>query len=100
MLLYVNFFDNKIKTTDENPTIGLILCTNKNDAVAEYVLGEKQKQIFTSRYQHELPSVEELKMELKREMALLAVSPDKNYSSLNVMNKSRSKKGRRKASSK
>ena len=73
MLMYVNYFDREIKTADENPTIGLILCTNKNDAVAEYVLGEKQRQIFTSRYQHELPTVEELKRELQREMEMLSL---------------------------
>jgi predicted nuclease of restriction endonuclease-like (RecB) superfamily len=73
MLMYVNYFDGEIKTADENPTIGLILCTNKNDAVAEYVLDEKRKQIFTSRYQHQLPTVEELRRELRREMALLTL---------------------------
>lgn len=72
MLMYVNYFDRNVKTADENPTIGLILCTDKNDAVAEYVLGDKQKQIFTSRYQHELPTVEELRRELRREMELLS----------------------------
>jgi hypothetical protein len=61
--MYVNYFDREIKTA------------NENDAVAEYVLGEKQKQIFTSRYQHELPTVEELKRELQREMELLTTSP-------------------------
>jgi predicted nuclease of restriction endonuclease-like (RecB) superfamily len=73
MLMYFNYFDREIKTADENPTIGLILCTNKNDAVAEYVLGEKQRQIFTSRYQHELPTVEDLKRELQREMEMLSL---------------------------
>jgi hypothetical protein len=74
MLMYVNYFDREIKAADENPTIGLILCTNKNDAVAEYVLDEKRKQIFTSRYQHELPTVEELRKELRREMDMLSLS--------------------------
>jgi predicted nuclease of restriction endonuclease-like (RecB) superfamily len=72
MLMYVNYFDREIKTADENPTIGLILCTNKNDAVAEYVLGDKQKRIFTSRYQHELPTVKELERELQREIEMLS----------------------------
>ena len=74
MLMYVNYYDREIKTKEENPTIGLILCTDKNDAVAEYVLGEKQRQIFTSRYQHELPTVEELERELRREMEILSIS--------------------------
>jgi len=74
MLMYVNYFDRNIRAEEDNPTIGLILCTHKNDAMAEYVLGDKQRQIFTSRYQHELPSIEQLKQELRREMALLAPS--------------------------
>jgi predicted nuclease of restriction endonuclease-like (RecB) superfamily len=72
MLLYVNYFDREIKTSEENPTIGLILCTSKNTTMAEYVLGEKQRQIFTSKYQHELPTEETLRNELLREMQLLS----------------------------
>jgi hypothetical protein len=62
----------EIKTSDENPTIGLILCTNKNDTMAEYVLGEKQRRIFASRYQRELPAIEILKQELRRELDQLS----------------------------
>jgi predicted nuclease of restriction endonuclease-like (RecB) superfamily len=73
MQMYVHYYDREIKTKNENPTIGLILCTDKNDAVVKYVLDEKQRQIFTSRYQYELPTVESLKRELRREMALLSL---------------------------
>jgi predicted nuclease of restriction endonuclease-like (RecB) superfamily len=100
MLMYVNYFDRKIKTADENPTIGLILCTNKNDAVAEYVLGDKQKQIFTSRYQHELPTVEELKRELQREMAMLPASPENRITGKKVVTDIRSKAKKEKRTSK
>ncbi|HMA66042.1 MAG TPA: PDDEXK nuclease domain-containing protein, partial [Chitinispirillaceae bacterium] len=72
MLMYVNYYDKEIKTKEENPTIGLILCTDKNDAVAEYVLDNKRKRIFASRYQYELPTVEELERELRHEMELLS----------------------------
>jgi len=72
MLMYVNYYDKEIKTKEDNPTIGLILCTDKNDAVAEYVLDEKKKQIFASRYQYELPTIEELQQELRHEMELLS----------------------------
>ncbi|NLD94959.1 MAG: DUF1016 domain-containing protein, partial [Fibrobacter sp.] len=80
MLMYVNYYDKEIKTKEENPTIGLILCTDKNDAVAEYVLDEKKKRIFASRYQYELPTVEELERELRHEMELLSseLSPVKS----------------------
>jgi predicted nuclease of restriction endonuclease-like (RecB) superfamily len=71
MQLYVNYFDQEVKNADDNPTIGLVLCTNKNDAVVKYTLGEKAKQIFASKYQFHLPTEAELEAELKREIGLL-----------------------------
>ncbi len=68
MQLYVNYFDQKIKTESENPTIGLILCTEKNNEMVRYTLGDKAKQIFASKYQFHLPTEEELAQELKREI--------------------------------
>jgi predicted nuclease of restriction endonuclease-like (RecB) superfamily len=72
MQLYTNYFDLEIKAVDDNPTIGLILCTNKNDAMVKYTLGEKSKQIFASKYQLHLPTEAELEAELKREVELLS----------------------------
>ncbi|MCC8368539.1 MAG: PDDEXK nuclease domain-containing protein [Rickettsia endosymbiont of Oxypoda opaca] len=65
---YVNYFDQEIVTEGDNPTIGLILCTDKNDAMVKYTLGEKNQQIFASKYQFHLPSEIELEQELKREI--------------------------------
>jgi predicted nuclease of restriction endonuclease-like (RecB) superfamily len=65
---YVNYFDRERRTEGDNPTIGLILCSDKNDAVVRYTLGEQQERnIFASRYQLYLPTVEELQQELVRE---------------------------------
>lgn len=71
MLLYVNYYDRECLTEGDNPTIGLILCTEKSDSMASYLLGEKAKQIFSSKYQFHLPSEKELAVELKRELRLL-----------------------------
>lgn len=68
MLLYVNYFDREVIAKDDNPTIGLILCTEKSDAMVKYTLGDKNKQVFASKYQFHLPTEEELEAELKREM--------------------------------
>ena len=68
MMLYVNYFDQEIKMEDDNPTIGLVLCAEKSDKMVEYTLGEKAKQIFASKYQFHLPSVEQLEKELKKEI--------------------------------
>lgn len=57
--------------SDDNPTLGLILCTDKNNAVVRYVLDEANKQIFASNYQFHLPSEEELRKELHREIQSL-----------------------------
>jgi len=45
----------------------LILCADKNEAMVRYVLDEKAKQIFASRYQFQLPSEDVLRAEIKRE---------------------------------
>ena len=69
MQLYANYFDQERRTGGDNPTLGLILCTDKNDAVVKYLLGPDQsKKIFTSRYKLHLPTEAELAMELKREL--------------------------------
>lgn len=61
MQMYVNYYDRKIKLEDENPTIGIILCKDKKDAIVEMTLPEDNNQIFASKYQTVLPSKEELK---------------------------------------
>lgn len=61
MQMYVNFYDRKIRLTDENKTIGIILCQNKSEAVVEYTLPENNEQIFASKYKTVLPSKDELK---------------------------------------
>lgn len=70
--LYVNYYDRERRTAGDNPTLGLILCTDKNDAVVKYTLGEGQKdKIFASRYKLHVPSVAELKAEIRRELRIL-----------------------------
>lgn len=76
---YVNYFDRERRTEGDNPTIGLILCPDKNDSVVRYTLGEQLKRnIFTSRYQLYLPTVEELENEIRREMRQLLPDTEAN----------------------
>jgi tRNA(Glu) U13 pseudouridine synthase TruD len=58
--MYVNYFDRFEKTEDENPTIGIILCKDKNETLVELTL-PKDSKIFASKYQTILPNKEELK---------------------------------------
>ncbi len=74
MLLYVNFYDQEVAAKDDNPTIGLVLCSEKNDAVVRYVLADKHEQVFASRYQFALPSVEDLRTKILRELETLGNS--------------------------
>lgn len=72
MQLYVNYYDRERRTKGDNPTLGLILCTDKNDAVVKYLLGpDQQKKIFASRYKLHLPTEAELKAEIRRELRFL-----------------------------
>ncbi|MFA6294152.1 MAG: PDDEXK nuclease domain-containing protein [Victivallales bacterium] len=65
MQMYVNYFDRFVKTADELPTVGIVLCHRKSDALVELTL-PKNANIFASKYQLYLPSKEELKAQLER----------------------------------
>lgn len=61
MQMYVNYYDRFVKLEDENPTIGILLCRDKSDAMVEITLPKDNNQIFASKYKTILPSKEELK---------------------------------------
>jgi predicted nuclease of restriction endonuclease-like (RecB) superfamily len=65
MQMYVNYFDRHVKLDDELPTIGIVLCRRKNDALVELTLPE-EANIFASKYEFYLPSKQVLKEELER----------------------------------
>lgn len=64
---YVRLYDEQRKGSDDNPTIGLVLCSEKSEAVVKYSVLADQKQLFAARYLPYLPTEEELKRELERE---------------------------------
>ncbi|MFQ1013901.1 PDDEXK nuclease domain-containing protein [Avibacterium paragallinarum] len=66
--MYVNYFDRIEKLPRENPTIGILLCADKNDSVVKFSLPENQQQIFASQYQLYLPSEELLLTEIRKEI--------------------------------
>jgi hypothetical protein len=67
MDFYVRFFEDQLKQAGDNPSIGLILCTEKNRTIVKYSLLNESKQIFASRYQLYLPTIEQLEQEIQRE---------------------------------
>jgi len=68
---YVRLYEEQHRLKGDNPTIGLILCSEKNEAVARYSVLHESQQLFASRYRFTLPSEEELQKELQRERALI-----------------------------
>ncbi|GHT66603.1 DUF1016 domain-containing protein [Bacteroidia bacterium] len=66
--MYVNYYDREEKLPDENPTIGILLCANKNNALVQYSLPKDNKTILASKYQLYLPTEQQLLAELKREL--------------------------------
>ncbi|MGE0920156.1 PDDEXK nuclease domain-containing protein [Trichlorobacter lovleyi] len=68
---YVRLFDDRFKVPGDNPTIGLILCSDKSEAVAKYSVLNDRKQIFASKYMDYLPTEEQLTIELERERKLI-----------------------------
>jgi predicted nuclease of restriction endonuclease-like (RecB) superfamily len=71
MDLYVRYYEDEIKQKTDNPTIGLILCTEKNETIVKYSVLKESKQIFASKYKLILPTEKELIKELNAEMAQL-----------------------------
>lgn len=68
---YIRMFDAQYKREDDNPTIGLILCSEKNDAVVKYSVLADAKQIFASKYELALPKPEELARQIKMDRLLI-----------------------------
>jgi predicted nuclease of restriction endonuclease-like (RecB) superfamily len=72
MDMYVRMADELKRAPDDNPTVGIILCTGKDASVVRYSVLHENEQIFASRYKLLLPSEEELRAELDRERSKLA----------------------------
>ncbi len=58
---YVRLYDEEYKGIDDNPTIGLILCSEKSQAVVKYSILAEQKQLFSAKYLPYLPTEQQLK---------------------------------------
>ena len=71
MDMYVRVFEEQYRNEGDNPTLGLILCSERNAAVAKYSLLADNPQLFASKYRFVLPSEAELQAELERDRALI-----------------------------
>jgi predicted nuclease of restriction endonuclease-like (RecB) superfamily len=68
---YVRLFEDQFKVPGDNPTIGLLLCSDKSEAVAKYSILNESKQIFAAKYLSNLPTEEQLRLEIERERHLI-----------------------------
>ncbi len=71
MDMYVRMFDDLETSPEDNPTIGIILCTEKDNTVVKYSVIDDKDNLFVSKYQMYLPTEEELRAEIKRMGILL-----------------------------
>jgi len=71
MDMYVRLYEDKIKGEGDNPTIGIILCTEKDATVVKYSVLKENKQLFASKYKLYLPTEQELIEEIEREKAMI-----------------------------
>lgn len=70
MDMYIRMFDDLKRQEDDNPTIGIIFCTDKDETMVKYSVLHESEQIFASKYMTVLPTAEELKNELERNQLL------------------------------
>ncbi|WP_249030138.1 PDDEXK nuclease domain-containing protein [Tannockella kyphosi] len=70
MQMYVNYYEEKVSSKEDNPPIGIVLCVDKSESLVKYTL-PKNSNVYASRYKLYLPSEEELRIELHKEYNLL-----------------------------
>ena len=67
MDMYVRMYDELKKGTDDNPTIGIVLCSDTDEDIARYSILKGNEQLFATKYQLMLPSKEQLREEIERQ---------------------------------
>jgi len=67
MDFYVRYYDNEIKDSQDNPTIGIILCSDKKDTIVKYSVLNDNNNLFASKYQLYLPTEKELMLEIEKQ---------------------------------
>ena len=79
MDMYVRIYEDTMKGADDNPTVGIIPCTDKDQTVVKYSVLNDSRQLFASKYQLYLPTEEELRKELERERARVVMEQETRY---------------------
>jgi hypothetical protein len=72
MDMYVRMYDDLKRGEDDNPTVGILLCEHKDQAVVRYSVLHESEQLFATKYRLILPSEDELRLEIEREREAIA----------------------------
>lgn len=67
MDMYVRLYDERVRGKDDNPTIGIVLCSDTDDDIARYSVLHDSNQLFASKYMLYMPTEEELRNEIERQ---------------------------------
>lgn len=86
MKMYVNMYDKLVRGEDDNPTLGIVLCSETDEDIAEFWLNDEQN-IFMSKYLLMLPTKTELRQEIEQQKALFALQKAKQLNSIDNKNK-------------
>lgn len=76
--MYVNYYDRYVKLPEENPTIGILLCAEKNDTLVKLSLPEGNKTILAAKYQLYLPTAQQLIDEVNKVKQIVATDEKEN----------------------
>lgn len=83
MEMYVNMYDELVKGEDDNPTLGIVLCSETDADIARYLLNDS-KNIYMSKYLPLMPTKEELRREIERQKAIFALQQGKGETEVGI----------------
>lgn len=83
--MYVRMYDELKKAEDDNPTIGILLCSDTDADVARYSVLQGNEQLFATKYKTYLPTEEELKAEIENQKAIFEIQQqEKNENNIKI----------------
>lgn len=77
MDMYIRMYDDLKRREDDNPTIGIVLCSDTDEDIARYLIVNRNEQLFTSKYKMYLPTKEELKAEIETQKSIYYLQQEK-----------------------
>jgi hypothetical protein len=78
MDMYIRMYDELKKSSDDNPTLGIVLCSETDEDIARYSVLHGNEQLFASKYKLYLPSDDELRAEIESQKAIFYLQQKDN----------------------